>query len=498
MKIDEMATFCKKKGFVYPSGEIYGGLNGFFDFGHLGVELNNSIKVAWWKYHVQDRADVVGIDGSIITNPKVWVASGHVENFIDVMVECKKCNTRYRADHIIEDQLGMDIEGAPLEEINKQLEKVKCTECKNGELGEAYPFHTMFESYVGPKKDEKNLVYLRPETAQLIFANFKNVVENARLKLPFGIAQIGKSYRNEISPRNFLFRVREFEQMELEYFIHPDMYKECPFVDEIMDVKISVLTSDMQILRKKEKEMGFKEVLKKKLMSPWHAYWLAMEFNWFVSLGADVEKFRIRQHRPDEKSHYSRDCWDLEFNFPFGFKELQGIADRGDYDLQAHMKHSKKDMSLFDDESGKKVIPEVVAEPSLGVGRAFLVFMFSAYNDDKKRGNVVLKLHPSLAPVKIAVFPLVNKVKDKARKVYDLLRKEFVSTYDKSGSVGRRYARADEIGVPYCVTVDFEEGVTIRDRDSTKQIRVDEKDLIEVLEGLLKGRVKFEKAGKKA
>jgi len=495
ISIEDMATFCKKKGFVYPTAELYGGLSGFFDYGPLGVELKNNLKQQWWKFHVQNRDDIVGIDGSIITNPRVWKASGHVENFIDVMVECTKCNARYRADHIIEDELEITIEGAPLEEIQKQLDKIKCPGCK-GKLGKASSFHAMFETNVGPIKSEKSKAYLRPETAQLMFTNFKAVVENSRLKLPFGIAQMGKAFRNEISPRNFLFRCREFEQMEIEYFINPKE-KKCPYIKEVEKHKIQIISADMQKKKQKEKEMTIKDALKKKIFkSQWHAYWLAKEHWWFMSLGCNGKNFRIRQHTPDEKAHYSEDCWDLEYKFPFGYKELQGIADRGTYDLDAHIKESKKDLSLFDEEAKKKIVPAVIAEPSLGLDRTFLVFMYEAYNDDKKRGNIVLKLHPNLSPTKVAVFPLVNKVAEKAQKVYGNVKKELLTFYDKSGSVGRRYARADEQGIPYCVTVDFDDGVTIRDRDSTKQIRVSEEELIPILKKLLNQEVKFEKAGK--
>jgi len=494
ISIEELATFCKKKGFVYPTAEMYGGLSGFFDFGPLGVELKNNIKQTWWKFHVQDRDDMVGIDGSIITNPKVWEASGHIDNFIDVMVECEKCKTRFRADHLIEDVLDISIEGAPLYEIQNQLDKIQCTTCK-GKLGKAESFHSMFETNVGPIKSEKSKAYLRPETAQLIFTNFKAVHENARMKLPFGIAQVGKAFRNEISPRSFLFRCREFEQMEIEYFINPSD-KDCPFIDEVTDNSIQILTSKMQEKKEKEKSINLGEAIKKRIFkSPWHAYWLATEVMWFVNLGCNINHFRLRQHRPDEKAHYSEDCWDLEYNFPNGFKELQGIADRGTYDLDAHMKNSKKDLSLFDEESKKKIVPAVIAEPSLGVDRAFLVFMFDAYNNDEKRGNIVLKFHPKLAPVKVALLPLVNKVSEKAQTIYSKIKKEFVSFYDKSGSVGRRYARADEQGIPYCITVDFDEGVTIRDRDSTKQIRVSEDELVSTLNKLLRQEIEFDKAG---
>jgi glycyl-tRNA synthetase len=500
--IDQMAMFCKNKGFVYPNSEIYGGMAGFFDYGHLGSEMKNNIKQAWWKFHVQDREDIVGIDGSIITHPNVWVASGHVANFKDIMVQCKKCEERYRADHLIEETLKIQADGLKEEDINKLIQQngIKCKKCK-GELAAASPFNLMFQTFVGPKQSKETTAYLRPETAQLMFADFKLVAENARLKVPFGIAQMGKAFRNEISPRNFLFRCREFEQMEIEYFIHPEKVNDCPFLNEVLDHEIFIISEDMQKSKQKEKKMTMKEALSKKIIkTAWHAYWLATEHNWFASLGANPDNFRIRQHLQEEKSHYALDTWDLEYNFPFGWKELQGMANRTDYDLTQHMKHSKKDLQLFDEEKKQKFTPYVVAEPSQGVDRAFLVFMFDAYNYDEKRGNIVLKLHPKVAPVKLGVFPLVNKNEKDAREVYSSLRKLFVCQFDRSGSIGRRYARSDEIGVPFCVTVDFDyqkdKTVTIRDRDTTKQIRIKAEELPDTVYKLMAGAIEFEKAGK--
>jgi len=476
--IEDMATFCKKKGFVYPSSEIYGGLAGFWDFGHLGVELKNNIKGEWWKSHVQSRDDIVGIDGSIITNPKVWEASGHVDSFTDVYVKCKKCKKPNKID-------------------KSEIKKAKC-ECK-GNYQVIGDINLMFKTNVGPV--EGNTSYLRPETAQLIFTNFKSVADNARIKLPFGIAQIGKAFRNEISPRDFLFRCREFEQMEIEYFVHPDKLDECPFIKEVLAHKINVLSEDLQKKNKQPVKMTIKQALDKKILkTQWHAYWLAVEHKWFINLGVNPDNFRIRQHVKDELSHYALDTWDLDYNFPFGWMELQGIANRTDFDLQQHIKFSKQDLSLFDQETNKKVIPHVVAEPSQGVERAMLVFLFDAYNDDKKRGNIILKLHPKLAPIKIGIFPLVNKLNAHAKKVYDLLKNEFVCQFDTSGSVGRRYARADEIGIPYCITVDFDslkdKSVTIRNRDNTKQIRVKIDQLKDILRKLLNSETKLENAGK--
>jgi len=476
--VEEMANFCKRKGFVYPSGELYGGLAGFWDFGPVGSELKKNIKDAWWKFHVQGREDIAGIDGSIITNPKVWEASGHVGNFVDVAVVCKKCKMKSKVD-------------------KHELKDAKCEKCGN-DVESKGEFNPMFTTQVGPMKRDSITAYLRPETAQLIFANFKLVQDNARLKLPFGIAQIGKAFRNEIAPRNFIFRVRELEQMEIEYFIDPDKKEDCPFITkEIENLELNVYSAEMQEKDKEPQRMKIKDALKKKIiMLPWHAYWLATETSWFFNLGANPENFRIRQHTKEEKSHYATDTWDIEYNFPFGWKELQGIADRGTFDLTEHEKHSKKDLKVMDDAAGKKILPMVVAEPSLGVERAFLVFMFDAYNTDNEK--TILKLNPKLAPVKAAVFPLVKKDEKlvaKAREIYDNLKKEWNITYDESGSVGRRYARNDEIGTPFCITVDgdsLKDGTaTIRNRDDGKQKRIKISDLKDTLRKLISSEIEF-------
>ncbi len=507
LSIDELATFCKRKGFVYPNSEIYGGLSGFFDYGPLGVELKNSIKHEWWKAHVRSRGDVVGIDGSIITNPKVWEASGHVANFTDAMAKCGKCGNSTRADHAVEDKAKVSTAGMNAQQIGELIakHKIKCPRCGADALKIAQPFNLMFKTAVGPSEGKEAEAYLRPETAQLIFADFKLVQENARMKLPFGIAQIGKAFRNEIAPRDFLFRCREFEQMEMEYFVHPKKIEECPYVKEFSGHELNVLTSDMQKNEHSKneqhhKKMKVEDMLDKKLVLPWHAYWLAFEHQWLVNLGAKADNLRIRQHVKDEKSHYATDTWDLEYNFPFGWKELEGIANRSDYDLQQHIKVSGKDLSYFDPETNTKVVPHVVAEPSLGVDRTFLVFLFDAYEYDSKRDNIVLHLNPKLAPIKVAVFPLLSN-KDElvgmAKKVHDELRQEFSSLYDEAGSIGKRYARMDEAGTPYCITIDFDSlqkhDVTIRDRDSTKQARVKVKELDNVLWQLLSGKLSFDK-----
>ncbi len=475
ISIEDLAIFCKRRGFVYQSGDLYGGFAGFWDFGHLGVELKNNIKKQWWKFHVVQREDIVGIDGSIITHPKVWKASGHLDSFSDIFVVCKKCKKPNKID-------------------KSEIGKVKC-DC-GGEYDEknAKEFELMFKIRVGGEES-----YLRPETAQLIFTNFKSVQESARMKLPFGIAQVGKTFRNEIAPRDFLFRSREFEQMEIEYFIKPK--QDLPY--KIPNEKILVYSSSDQEKNKEPIKMNFKDALKKRIIkNPWHAYWLAQEFLWFKNLGANPNNFRIRQHNPNELAHYSTDCWDLEYKFPFGWKELEGIADRGNFDLTQHEKFSKKDLKIVDQETNKKIMPYVVSEPSLGVERAFLVFMFDNFFYSGNRNNVVLKLNPRLAPIKAAIFPIVKKKKFEkfADQIVKDLKQDLNVVYDRSGSIGRRYARNDEIGTPYCVTIDEESlrknDVTIRDRDTKKQIRIKISQLKEKLKDLIDGKIEFERIGR--
>jgi glycyl-tRNA synthetase len=477
--IDELALFCKRKGFVYPSGEIYGGLAGFWDFGPLGVEMINNLKREWWKYIVHQREDVVGIDGAIITNPKVWEASGHVLSFVDVAVVCKKCGYKTKIDKF-------------------EVGKARCEKCK-GAYEVKGEFNPMFVTNVGPIKEDSMKAYLRPETAQLIFADFKLVQENERLTLPFGIAQIGKAFRNEVSPREFLFRCREFEQMELEYFVSKGL--KCPYMDEIGGISIAVYSEEMQKAGKEAKTMKIMDALKKGIIKrDWHAYWISQMFGWFILMGADEKKFRIRQHLSSERSHYSSDTWDLEYEFPMGWRELQGFADRATYDLSQHQKVSGKSMEISD--ASGKFIPEVVCEPSLGVGRAFLVLMLSAYEHDRKRDNIVLHLDSRIAPYKAAVFPIVSKgeVYEMARGIHKDLLEEFNAFFDDSGSIGRRYARQDEAGTPFCITIDNEslkdKSVTIRERDTTKQIRVKASELRDVIRKLVADDLSFEDAGK--
>ncbi|MBI2662787.1 glycine--tRNA ligase [Candidatus Woesearchaeota archaeon] len=481
LTIEEMAVFCKKKGFVYPNSEIYGGLSGFFDYGPLGVELKNNLKQAWWNYHVKRRDDIVGIDGSILANPKVWVASGHISNFTDILIECKKCHSRERADTVVEEKTKLSADGLNVKQLQELILKhhLKCPKC-NSDFSEPSQFNLMFQTHVGPKQNEESIAYLRPETAQLIFANFKNILDTSRVKLPFGIAQIGKAFRNEIAPRNFLFRCREFEQMEIEYFVHPNHLQDCPYLRDIQNVEILTYSAEMQEKDLEPQKFKMKELLEKKIIKlSWHAYWLATEYNFFMQLGINPHNIRIRQHKKSELAHYASDCWDLEYKFPFGWKELQGIADRSDFDLKQHIKHSGKDLSIYDEEKKQKIIPLVIAEPSLGLDRSFLLLMYEAYYDDKERGNIVLKLPRQLTPYYCALFPLVKNKPELvafAEEVYKDIKTSYSCYYDESGSVGRRYARADEIGVKYCITIDFDslddKQVTIRDRDTTKQERI--------------------------
>lgn len=500
--INDIMSYCKRRGLVFPSSEIYGGLAGFYDYGPVGVEIVNNIKNEWWKSIVRDNENVVGISGTIIGNPKIWEASGHVSNFVDFLVECKKCRQKFRADHLIEDVLGIPTEGMKPKELNDIIRQnsIKCPSCKGG-LGEVTEFNLMFKTNIGPSGNE--FAYLRPETAQAIFVDFKSVLDTSRQKLPFGIAQIGKAFRNEISPRNFLFRLREFEQMEMEFFVHPERKNECDKFELVKNVKVNAYTAEAQEKKGKTVPAAISELVKNKtIKSKWHAFWIGYRYNWFLSLGIRPENLRLRQHVKTELSHYAADTWDIEYNYEFGWKELEGIADRTDFDLKQHAKFSGQDLSYFDEETKERVIPHVAAEPSVGVDRAFLTFVIDAYSEEEIKGEkrIVLKLHPKLAPFKAAVFPLVNKegMDKRAWEVYEMLKKEFTVFYDGSGSIGRRYRRMDEIGCPATITIDGktieDNTVTLRDRDSLKQIRVKILDLHEKLKKFLDGE-KIEKLG---
>lgn len=474
ISIEELASFCKRKGFVYQSGDIYGGFAGFWDFGPLGVELKNNIKKEWWKYFV-GREDVVGMDGSIITHPRIWKASGHVDSFSDVFVFCKKCKKAGKVDR-------------------NELGKVKCENCGGDYAVEsAKDFKLMFEINVG--QDDKS--YLRPETAQLIFADFKAIYDSSRLKLPCGIAQIGKAFRNEIAPRDFLFRSREFEQMEMQYFIDSGKKDLCPFYGKIKNKKIKILDSN-----KEENILSISKMIEKNIFkNEWHAYWLYYSYEWFLNLGIDKDNLRLREHEKEELAHYANAAVDIEYRFPGGWKEIFGSHDRGQFDLGEHEEFSKKDLKVFDEKSKKKILPQVI-ESSFGVERAFLAFMFDSYFRDREKKNIILKLNPKLSSLKAAVFPIIKEEKFEkfAKKISDDLAKEFNVVYDKSGSIGRRYARQDEVGTPYCITVDEEslkkKNVTVRIRDTGEQVRIKIKDLKESLRKAINDGVNILELGK--
>lgn len=442
--MDKIVSLCKTRGFVFPGSEIYGGLANTWDYGPLGVEFKNNVKKAWWKKFIQESPYNVGLDSAILMNPEVWVASGHVGGFSDPLMDCKECKTRYRADKLIEDFMQSKGEPNPIvdgwsnEKMKQYIDEngIACPECGAKNFTDIRQFNLMFKTHQGVTEDSKALVYLRPETAQGIFVNFKNVQRTSRKKLPFGIGQIGKSFRNEITPGNFTFRTREFEQMELEFFCKPG------------------------------------EDLK------WFEYWKEYCKNWLLSLGMKEENMRLRDHSKEELSHYSNATTDIEYKFPFGWGELWGIADRTDFDLKQHINHSGEDLIYFDQETNEKIVPYCI-EPSVGADRVALAFLVDAYDEEELEGGdvrTVLRLHPALAPFKAAVLPLSKKLSDDAFKVYEMLSKKFMVDFDETGSIGKRYRRQDEIGTPFCITFDFDSlndnSVTIRDRDSMTQVRI--------------------------
>ncbi len=446
-KMDTIVNLAKSRGFVYAGSEIYGGLANTWDYGPLGAELKNNIKRAWWKKFVQENPYNVGLDAAILMNPQTWVASGHLGGFSDPLMDCRECKERFRADKLIEDwvaenafELPKPIDAFSQEEMKDFIEEhnIPCPGCGKHNFTDIRQFNLMFKTFQGVTEDAKNTVYLRPETAQGIFVNFTNVQRTTRKKLPFGIGQIGKSFRNEITPGNFIFRVREFEQMELEFFCQPG--------------------SDLE----------------------WFSYWRGFCRDWLLSLGLKEENLRLRDHDPEELCFYSKATTDFEFMFPFGWGELWGVADRTDYDLTQHQTVSGKDLTYFDQEKNEHYIPYVI-EPSLGVERSFLAFLCDAYDEEvvdaeKNDTRVVLRLHPALAPFKAAVLPLSKKLSEKALEVHAMLAKEFMVDFDDAGSIGKRYRREDEIGTPLCITYDFDtenDGcVTIRNRDTMQQERV--------------------------
>ena len=458
--MDKMVALAKARGFIYPGSEIYGGLANTWDYGNLGVELKNNVKQAWWKKFIRESKYNVGIDCAILMNPQTWVASGHLGSFSDPLMDCKDCHERFRADKIIEDYMqenGIEIEGSvdgwSNEEMQKYIEEheIACPSCGKHNFTEIRQFNLMFKTFQGVTEDAKNTVYLRPETAQGIFVNFKNVQRTSRKKVPFGIGQIGKSFRNEITPGNFTFRTREFEQMELEFFCKPD--------------------TDLE----------------------WFAYWKDYCINWLKTLGIKEDEMRVRDHEKEELSFYSKATSDIEFLFPFGWGELWGIADRTNYDLTQHQNVSGEDMSYFDDTTNEKYIPYVI-EPSLGADRVTLAFLCSAYDEEELDGGdvrTVMHFHPAIAPVKVAVLPLSKKLSEQAEEIYTKLSKTYNCEFDDRGNIGKRYRRQDEIGTPLCITYDFdsvEDGaVTVRDRDSMEQERIK----IDELEAYFADKFKF-------
>ena len=451
--MDKIVSLCKNRGYVYPGSEIYGGLSNTWDYGPLGVELKNNVKNLWRKKFVQETKHNVGLDAAILMNPQTWVASGHVGGFSDPLIDCKECKTRHRADKLIEEWMHDNkceevVDGWPDEKMIGYMKEhhIACPNCGKENFTDIRKFNLMFKTYQGVTEDAKSEIYLRPETAQGIFVNFKNVLRTSRRKLPLGIAQIGKSFRNEITPGNFTFRTREFEQMELEFFCKPG--------------------TDLE----------------------WYEYWKNYCKEWLLMLGMKEENLRLREHSKEELSHYSAGTTDIEFLFPFGWGELWGIADRTNFDLKQHMEYSKEDFNYLDQETGEKYIPYCI-EPSLGCDRVTLAFLCNSYEEEEiAEGDtrIVLHLHPALAPYKAAILPLSKKLSAKAEEVYAKLSKTYMCDYDEAGSIGKRYRREDEIGTPYCITIDFEtendESVTIRDRDTMEQVRVKIDDLENWLE----------------
>jgi len=453
MTMEKLTNFCKNYGFIFQGSEIYGGLANTWDYGPLGVELKNNIKKAWWKKFVQENKFNIGIDSAILMNPKVWEASMHISNFNDPLIDCKECKSRFRADKIIEDyNVELLKEGLDNDSLMKIINdnKIVCPKCNKFNYTEIRKFNMMFKTFQGVFESDNNVVYLRPETAQGIFVNFSNIQRAMRLKLPFGVCQIGKSFRNEITPGNFTFRTREFEQMELEFFCKPDTEME------------------------------------------WFSYYKDFCLNFLYSLNIKKENLRIRDHNKEELSHYSNATSDIEYNFSFGWGELWGIASRTDFDLSQHMKHSNESLEYFDEELNKKYIPYVV-EPSLGVDRLFLSILSDSYIEEELEDDTreVLKIHPFLSPYKVCVLPLVKKYhSDKSNELYDILSKEFNISYDESGSIGKRYRRQDAIGTPFCITIDdntiSNNTVTIRNRDDMSQEVININDIISYISERIK------------
>ena len=487
MLMDEVVAVCKRRGIIQPSLDIYGGSAGFFDYGPLGARMRNNI-ISMMRGHFIDDEDCYEVNTPVVFPKKIWEASGHIESFTDPLVHCKKCGTQFRADHLIEDKLKKSAESMEIKEMNKHISKIDCLKCK-GKLTDVRVFQLMFKTSIGSIQDEKSEAYLRPENAQGVFLMFKSVQKAMRVKLPFGIAQIGKCFRNEISPRNFVFRVREFTLMDLEFFVHPKRKDDVPAArwNKIKNTKATFLTIGEQKKKNpKTHTMTFDSASKRKIFnSKWHAYWLAKIWQFLEMTGADPKRLRLRQQMPDERSHYSADTWDCEAEYSFGWKEVIGCADRGNYDLSRHMKYSKQDLTYFDEETRERVLPHVI-EPSPGIDRILYLSLEHGYIKEKERE--LFRLPAKIAPFVTGVFPLVNKqgMPKLAKKVYNDLKKlGFRAFYDESGSIGKRYRRMDEIGTPFCVTIDGktlkDNTITLRHRDSMKQQRVKIEELGELL-----------------
>jgi len=487
-KIDKILQISKKRGLIFPGSEIYGGLSGIYDFGPIGFLLKKKIIDYWREYFVKSDENIFEIESSLIMPEKVFEASGHLKGFIDPITKCKKCKSVFRADNLIEEETKLFVEGLSVEELTRIIREknIRCLKC-GGELEDVKVFNLMFSLNIGALGDTKG--YLRPETAQGIFVNFKNILVSLRAKLPFGIAQIGKSFRNEISPRQWLIRMREFTQAEIEFFINPDEKTYDKF-KEYENVRIRILSREAQKAGKSEEEMTVREALDKEIIPSEHmAYFIAKEQLFYESLGIPKEAIRFRHMLPEETPHYSKGNVDMEILFDFGWKEVVGNAYRGDYDLSKHMEFSKADLSYVLD-NGKKIIPHVV-EPSFGIERTIYAVLLYSFVEDKERGWDWFRFSAKIAPISIAVFPLLNKKEmiEKSLEIFKILRKRFDAIFDKSGSIGKRYARADEIGIPYAITIDHktleDNTVTIRDRDTTEQERVKIEDLIKKLDNLL-------------
>lgn len=500
MSVEKVVEVCKRRGIIFPTAEIYGGAAGFFEYGPVGLLLKRKFMEYWREFFVKSEENIFEIEGSTVLPEKVWEASGHLKSFVDPITQCKKCKTMYRADQLIEDSSGKFVEGLNPEELTKIIikKKLKCPNC-SGELDAVRLFNLLLKTDLSPIGGQT--AFLRPETAQNIFTDFKRIFNTMRAKLPFGIAQVGRSFRNEISPRHFIVRVREFNQMEIEMFIDPEKANECPKFNDYADEKIVIFTREAQKKGGKPIETTVKEVFEKSIVpNKWMAYFLAKEFLWFQSLGIPKEALRFRHMLPGETPHYSKGNFDLEINFDFGWKESVGNALRSDYDLKQHAKYSGKDLSVTT-EDGRKIVPFVV-EPSFGVERPIAGILFHCFREGKDRGWSWFAFPPTIVPYHAGVFPLVNKdgLPERAREIYEMLKKEFDVFYDEAGSIGKRYARADEVGTFLSVTIDHQtlkdETVTIRSRDTTKQIRVKIEDLINTIQKLINQEIRFEKAGK--